>query len=208
MGMLFILINFHDYIEFYQPFNLIYIQPSLFVSNCVKIILIIYGRDITFKKMIRELTSGDTDTIFDIINKAAGAYKNTIPADCYHEPYMSKEELFHEMGGMTFFGWEEKRKLVGIMGFQPVEDVTLIRHAYVLPNYQRKGIGSKLLSYLKLMTNTKELLVGTWADATWAIEFYQMHGFTLMPNKNELLNLYWRIPQRQVETSVVLRITM
>lgn len=158
--------------------------------------------------MIRELASVDADTIFDIINKAAGAYKFAIPADCYHEPYMTKEELLHEMGSMTFFGWEEERRLVGIMGFQPVKDVTLIRHAYVLPDYQRRGIGSRLLKYLKLITKTKELLVGTWADANGAIDFYQKHEFRLMPNKDELLNMYWSIPQRQIETSVVLGITM
>ncbi len=158
--------------------------------------------------MIIELTSGNADTIFDIINKAAGAYNGAIPADCYHEPCMTKEELSHEMESMTFFGWEEEGKLVGMMAFQPVKDVTLIRHAHVLPNYQRKGVGSRLLDYLKLMTKTEELLVGTWADATWAIDFYQKHGFRLMPNKDELLNMYWSIPQRQIETSVVLDITI
>lgn len=158
--------------------------------------------------MIRELTTGNADTIFDIINKAAGAYNGAIPVDCYHDPYMTKEELSHEMESMTFFGWEEEGKLVGVMAFQPVKDVTLIRHAYVLPNYQRKGVGSKLLDYLKLMTKTKELLVGTWADATWAIDFYQKHGFRLMPNKDELLYMYWSVPLRQIETSVVLDVTI
>jgi len=121
---------------------------------------------------------------------------------------MLKEELKEELEGMSFFGWEEEGKLVGVMGFQPVEDVTLIRHAYVLPNYQRKGIGTGLLNHLKLMTQTKELLVGTWADAVWAIDFYQKHGFRIMPNKDRLLNMYWNIPQRQIETSVVLGINM
>ena len=148
--------------------------------------------------MIRKLTSLDADSIFDIINKAAGAYKGVIPADCYHEPYMSKEELFHEMASMTFFSWEDKFKLVGIMGFQPVKDVTLIRHAYVLPDYQGQGIGLKLLEHLQQITRTNRLLVGTWADATLAIDFYQKHGFIIMPNKDELLNEYWSIPQRQI----------
>ena len=121
---------------------------------------------------------------------------------------MPEEELRQEMRNMTFFGWEETGKLAGVMGFQPVKDVTLIRHAYVLPNYQRKGVGSRLLEHLKLMTKTKELLVGTWADAVWAIDFYQKHGFRIMPNKNKLLSMYWNIPQRQIETSVVLGITM
>jgi GNAT superfamily N-acetyltransferase len=158
--------------------------------------------------MIRELTSENEDSIFDIINIAAVAYKDAIPGECYHEPYMPKEELRHEMKSMTFFGWEEEGKLVGVMAFQPVKGVTLIRHAYILPGYQRKGIGTKLLDHLKLMTKTQELLVGTWVNATWAVDFYQKHGFRLMPNKDELLNMYWSIPQRQIETSVVLGITM
>jgi GNAT superfamily N-acetyltransferase len=158
--------------------------------------------------MVRELTSENADSILDIINEAAVAYRDAIPAECYHEPYMLKEELRREMKSMTFFGWEEEGKLVGVMGFQPVKNVTLIRHAYVLPSYQRKGIGSKLLDHLKLMTKTKELLVGAWANATWAISFYQKHGFKLMPNKDELLQKYWDIPLRQIETSVVLSIEL
>jgi len=121
---------------------------------------------------------------------------------------MPKEELQGEMKSMTFFGWEEEGKLVGVMAFQPVEDVTLIRHAYVLPNYQRKSIGTSLLDHLRLMTKTEKLLVGTWAEAVWAIGFYQKHGFRVMPNKDELLNMYWSVPRRQIETSVVLGITM
>ncbi len=154
--------------------------------------------------MIRELSSKDAQVIYEIINQAAFAYKGIIPADCYHEPYMPEEELLSEMKSMTFFGWEERDKLVGVMGFQPIKDVTLIRHAYVLPDYQGKGIGTKLLNHLKQMTNTRHLLVGTWADATWAIEFYQKQGFNFMPNKDDLLMKYWDIPNRQIETSVVL----
>ena len=119
---------------------------------------------------------------------------------------MPKDELYRETSSMTFFGWQESGKLVGVMGPQPVQDVTLIRHAYVLPDYQRKGIGTILLNHMKQLTKTKYLLVGTWADASWAIEFYQKHGFKLMPNKDELLEKYWNVPQRQVETSVVLHI--
>lgn len=154
--------------------------------------------------MIRKLSSKDTQTIYEVINEAARAYKGIIPDDCCHEPYMPKEELHREMKSMAFFGWEEESKLVAAMGFQPVKDVTLIRHTYVLPDYQRKGIGTRLLNYLKQMTKTKRLLVGTWADATWAIDFYQKQGFELMPDKDALLMRYWNIPQRQVETSVVL----
>jgi GNAT superfamily N-acetyltransferase len=156
--------------------------------------------------VIKELSSKDVAVIYHLINLAADAYRGVIPDDCYHEPYMPEEELHHEMMNMTFFGWEEIGKLVGVMGFQPIKDVTLIRHAYVLPNYQRKGVGTRLLDHLKLMTKTKELLVGTWADAVWAIDFYQKHGFRVMPDKDELLQKYWDIPRRQIETSVVLGI--
>jgi len=158
--------------------------------------------------MIRKLSDEDTDAIYNLINLAARAYQGAIPDDCYHEPYMPKEEMQREMSSMTFFGWEEQRRLVGVMGFQPVKDVTLIRHAYVLPAHQRKGIGTILLDQLKQMAMTKQLLVGTWADATWAIDFYQKQDFKLMPDKDELLMRYWNIPQRQIETSVVLGIDL
>lgn len=158
--------------------------------------------------MIRKLVPKDTRLIYEIINQAARAYQDAIPVDCYHEPYMPKEELRRAIKSMTFFGWEDEGELVGVMGFQPVKDATLIRHAYVLSDYQRKGIGTRLLNHLKQMTETRYLLVGTWADASWAIDFYQKHGFKLMSNKDELLMRYWDIPQRQVETSVVLGIEM
>jgi len=158
--------------------------------------------------MIRELSDSDSFAIYQIINAAATAYNGVIPDDRYQEPYMPEEELLKEMQSMTFFGWEEDSKLIGVMGFQPVEDVTLIRHAYVLPDYQQKGIGTKLTEYLRQLTKTGSLLVGTWADASWAIKFYQKQGFSLMPDKDELLKKYWNIPQRQVETSVVLGIKL
>ncbi len=119
---------------------------------------------------------------------------------------MPKEELSREMKTMIFFGWEEAGKLMGEMGFQAIQDVTLIRHAYVLPYHQQQGIGTKLLSHLRQMTRTKCLLVGTWADAAWAIAFYRKQGFKLMPDKDALLQRYWDIPKRQVETSVILGI--
>lgn len=153
--------------------------------------------------MIRKLTAKDTNTIYEIINDAATAYKGVIPPDCYHEPYMPLEELKGEMKTMTFYGWEENGRLVGVMALQPVRDVTLIRHAYVLTSYQRKGIGTKLLNYLKKQTRTKRFLVGTWAAATWAVDFYKKHGFRLV-DKDKLLPNYWNVPPRQVETSVVL----
>ncbi len=132
------------------------------------------------------------------------AYEGVIPPDCYHQPYMPMEELEQEMKHMTFFGWEAQGELVGIMGFQPVKDVTLIRHAYVLPQWQGRGIGSELLNHLRGLVTKRRLLVGTWADAHWAIALYKRHGFSLMPDKDELLKTYWDIPQRQIETSVVL----
>ena len=154
--------------------------------------------------MIRRCQSDDMDQLYFIINEAAKAYEGKIPADCYHQPYMSLGELRREFGRITFYGWEEDGKLVGIMGFEPVKDVTLIRHTYVLPRWQKKGIASKLLTYLKEMVTTPRLLVGTWVEAKWAISFYEKHGFKLLSDKDELLKSYWDIPGRQIETSVVL----
>ena len=153
--------------------------------------------------MIRRCKPADMESMYRIINDGALAYKGVIPWDCWHEPYMSTAELMREMKRMSFFGWEGEGRLLGVMGFQPVEDVTLIRHAYVLGDQQRRGIGSSLLRYVKGLAKTR-LLVGTWSDATWAIQFYEKHGFRLLPNKDELLRRYWNIPQRQIETSVVL----
>ena len=154
--------------------------------------------------MIRECQAGDTGRIYFIINEAAKAYEGFIPADRYHQPYMDMDELEQETKRMTFFGWEANGELVGVMGFEPIKDVTLIRHAYVLPEWQKQGIGSKLLSHLNGLVTTSRLLVGTWAGAKWAIDFYEKHGYRLLPSKDELLKTYWDIPQRQIETSVVL----
>ncbi len=107
---------------------------------------------------------------------------------------------------MSFFGWEVNGELVGVMGFELSRDVTLIRHAYVLPQWQKQRIGSKLLNHLKGLVTTSRLLVGTWADASWAIDLYRKHGFSLLPDKDDLLKTYWDIPRRQIETSVVLGI--
>ena len=155
-------------------------------------------------RMICRCQPEDIDRIYFVINKAARVYQGAIPADCYHQPYMPIGKLEREIKRMTFFGWEVNGELVGVMGFESVKDVTLIRHAYVLPQWQKQGIGSKLLSHLKSLVTTSRLLVGTWADAYWAIDFYQKHGFNLRPDKDELLKTYWDIPQRQIETSVVL----
>jgi GNAT superfamily N-acetyltransferase len=156
--------------------------------------------------MIRRCQANDVPRIFYIINEAAKAYDDVIPADCYHQPYMPEAELAQEMKRVTFYGWEENNELVGIMGIEPIRDVTLIRHAYVLPRWQKQGIGNKLLSHLKNLTSTHRLLVGTWAAAHWAITFYQKQGFSLLPDKDTLLANYWDIPSRQIETSVVMGI--
>lgn len=156
--------------------------------------------------MIRLCNATDAEAMYRIINAAATAYAGVIPSDCYHEPYMSREELEAEMAAMTFYGWEEDGELVGVMGIQPVRDVTLIRHAYVRPDHQDRGIGSALLRHLIGRTQTRRLLVGTWAAAHWAIAFYQRHGFPLLSDKEALLQTYWNIPARQVATSVVLEL--
>lgn len=156
--------------------------------------------------MIRLCRDNEFETIYAIVNEAAEAYRGIIPPDRWHEPYMPREELQEEMAaGVTFWGYEEAGELLGVMGLQPVRDVTLIRHAYVRPANQRQGIGGKLLAALTQQT-TGPLLVGTWADAAWAIRFYQQHGFRLVSpaEKDRLLRDYWSIPARQVETSVVL----
>ncbi len=158
--------------------------------------------------MIVKCQPDDINRIHLIINEAAKAYEGVIPSDRYHQPYMSMDEFEQETKRMTFFGWKVNGKLVGVMGSEPIKDVTLIRHAYVLPQCQKRGIGSKLLNHLKSLVTTSRLLVGTWADARWAVAFYQKHGFSLQPNKDELLKTYWDIPQRQIETSVVLGIEL
>ncbi|MFH1169313.1 MAG: GNAT family N-acetyltransferase [Chloroflexota bacterium] len=154
--------------------------------------------------MIIRCQARDSASIYRIINEAARAYDGVIPADRYHQPYMTADELAAEMKRVTFYGWQAGGELVGIMGIEPIRDATLIRHAYILPEWQHQGIGSKLLNYLKRQVSTSHLLVGTWADARWAIAFYHRHSFSLLPGKDELLKTYWNIPQRQIETSVVL----
>jgi GNAT superfamily N-acetyltransferase len=141
-----------------------------------------------------------------IVNSAAPAYRGVIPADCWHEPYMPAAELASEIAaGVEFWGSERAGTLVGVMGIQRMPDLDLIRHAYVLPGDQRHGIGAELLRHLRGLSS-RRMLVGTWAAATWAIRFYQRHGFELVSpeQKNRLLRIYWNIPDRQVEVSVVL----
>ncbi len=156
--------------------------------------------------MISICEENDFQEIYEIINDGASAYRGVIPADRWHEPYMSKEELKKQINeGVQFWSYREGEKIVGVMGIQDKKDVTLIRHAYVRTTQRKKGIGSKLLEHLCSIAATP-VLIGTWSDASWAIEFYQKHGFRLLPTaeKDNLLQKYWTIPGRQVETSVVL----
>ena len=156
--------------------------------------------------MIRKCMDSDFEVIFEIINNAAQAYRGVIPAECWHEPYMPREELKHEIEDrICFWGFEDEDALIGVMGIQDKGDVTLIRHSYVRSNKRNQGIGTRLLRFLE-STTEKPILVGTWADASWAIEFYKKNGYRLLPEeeKNRLLRKYWKIPERQVVTSVVL----
>ena len=156
--------------------------------------------------MMRCCDSRDFDLIWAIINDGASAYKGIIPEDCWTEPYMSRKDLQHEIDeGVVFWGYEENGTLTGVMGIQPVRDVVLIRHAYVRTSDRKRGIGAQLLAHLRMMAKAP-VLIGTWADAAWAIRFYEKHGFQLVParEKNRLLKQYWTISERQSETSVVL----
>jgi N-acetylglutamate synthase-like GNAT family acetyltransferase len=156
--------------------------------------------------MIRRCEIRDFELIYDIVNDSARAYEGVIPKDRSREPYMSKQELQHEIDeGVAFWGYEENGSLAGVMGIQPVQDVTLIRHAYVRTGSQRRGIGAYLLSHLQnLMPGP--VLIGTWAVALWAIRFYEKHGFQMVrpQQKDRLLRRYWTVPERQIEASVVL----
>jgi GNAT superfamily N-acetyltransferase len=155
---------------------------------------------------IRKSVVNDFEAILAIINDAAQAYRGVIPSDRWHEPYMSTDELAKEIAsGVIFWMAEDSRQLLGVMGIQDKEDVALVRHAYTATTLQRKGIGTKLLRHVEALAD-KPILIGTWADASWAIEFYRRNGFTVVSDgdKNRLLRAYWSVPARQVETSVVL----
>ncbi|MGE4063019.1 MAG: GNAT family N-acetyltransferase [Rhodospirillaceae bacterium] len=155
---------------------------------------------------IRPCRADEQSVMHTIINRAAEAYRGVIPADCWHEPYMPAKHLADEIAaGVSFWGYEDDGALIAVMGMQDVEDVTLIRHAYTLPEHQGKGLGAALLAHLRALTS-RRILIGTWADAGWAIRFYQRHGFrlTLPEEKTSLLHRYWTVSDRQIETSVVL----
>jgi len=157
-------------------------------------------------RRIRPIRSDEHHTVLAIINEAAERYHGAIADDCWHDPYFPAEYLEGEVSaGVQFFGYEINGELLGVMGVQDVDDVTLIRHAYVLPRAQRTGIGERLLGFLRTMTD-KPVLIGTWKDAVWAIAFYEKHGFVGLSTEEStrLLNRYWDIPERQIETSLVL----
>ena len=157
--------------------------------------------------MIRQCNPNDFESVYAVINDAAKAYKGIIPEDRWKEPYMPRQELQQEIDdGVVFWGYEDGGELVGVMGIQDVKDVTLIRHSYVRTTRQSEGIGSRLLFELREKTE-RPILIGTWAAAVWAIRFYEKHGFRLVSSeeKDRLLKTYWSIPERQIETSVVLR---
>ncbi|MBC8294767.1 MAG: GNAT family N-acetyltransferase [Pelagibacterales bacterium] len=157
--------------------------------------------------MIKKYTKNDTSKILHIINDASIRYKGIIPDDCWHEPYMSEQELIDELSaGVRMFGYHHNSKLIGVIGFQKVKDVILIRHAYTLTSHQGKGTGSALLKYLLKKNHNSCLLVGTWRSATWAIQFYKKFGFILHTKDQSalLLKKYWKISSKQIKNSVVL----
>jgi GNAT superfamily N-acetyltransferase len=156
--------------------------------------------------VIRPCCDDEYPAILAIVNAAAEAYRGVIPADRWHEPYMSRVELEREVaGGVAFWGYDAGGVLLGVMGIQQMSGVDLIRHAYVLPGSQGRGIGGALLKHLRHLSS-QPMLVGTWAAADWAIRFYRRHGFELVSaeRKTSLLKAHWTIPDRQIETSVVL----
>ena len=157
--------------------------------------------------MINEYTKKDISKILHVINDASIIYKGIIPNNCWHEPYMSEQELIDEFGdGVRMFGYHYNNKLIGVIGIQEVKDVVLIRHAYTLTSYQCKGTGSALLEYLLKKNQNSRLLVGTWRNATWATRFYEKSGFILHAKDQSILLLkkYWKIPSNQIKNSVVL----
>lgn len=156
--------------------------------------------------MIRPCTDADFDAVLSTMNDGAEAYRGIIPEDCWKEPYMSADELRYEMAsGISFSGAETGGSLVGVMGVQPVDDVILIRHAYVQTGRQHRGIGSSLLAHLVIRA-PRPVLIGTWKAARWAVRFYEKNDFGLVEGgeKNRLLRRYWDISNRQIENSVVM----
>ncbi len=158
--------------------------------------------------MITEYSKKDISNILYVINDAAIKYKSVIPGYCWHEPYMSEQELIIEFNNRVhMFGYRSNDKLIGVMGIQKLKEVTLIRHAYTLTYYQGTGVGKLLLKYILQKNKSTSLLVGTWRNAIWAIRFYEKSGFILQTKKRtvQLLKKYWKIPETQIDNSVVLK---
>jgi GNAT superfamily N-acetyltransferase len=156
--------------------------------------------------MIRRCEPADGEAIYEVINDGAAAYRGVIAPDCWHEPYMSRDALTHEIAsGVVFSGFYDGGQLAAVMGLQFVGDVALVRHAYTRTASQRRGLGAQLLSHVRNQTD-RPMLIGTWTAASWAIRFYERHGFRLVPREDTpaLLQRYWTIPDRQIDESVVL----
>jgi N-acetylglutamate synthase-like GNAT family acetyltransferase len=156
--------------------------------------------------LVRRMRESDLVAALTIVNDAARSYRGVIPADRWHEPYLSRDELEREIAdGVIFWVADEDESLLGVMGLQDKGEVALVRHAYIAPTVQRRGVGTLLLRHVAALAN-KPVLIGTWADSSWAIEFYRRNGFTVVSNeqKDTLLRKYWAIPARQIDTSVVL----
>jgi GNAT superfamily N-acetyltransferase len=158
--------------------------------------------------LIRKVSPSEIGSVLEVINDAAQVYNGVVPAECWRQPYMSAEELKEELNaGVQFYGWYGRDTLLAVMGIQPVKDVTLIRHAYVRTSQQRKGIGEKLLRHLVSLAKTKEIYVGTWTAATWAVRFYEKNGFHLVPlQRGSRLRQYWAVSDRHAQASVVLKL--
>jgi len=156
--------------------------------------------------LIRKSREAEFAAILAIINAAAQVYRGVIPVDRWHEPYMPPEELAKEIANeIVFWVAEQDGRLLAVMGMQDKGEVALVRHAYVAPAAQRKGVGTSLLRHVQGLTH-KPVLIGTWAAASWAIDFYLRNGFAVVAqaDKDSLLRKYWSVPTRQIETSVVL----
>jgi GNAT superfamily N-acetyltransferase len=196
----------HEFLDQEEQFNTIAFRTSRCTISLAISLRLRYVRDGRETRGVEEIIEiRHEEQIFKVINDAAMRYKGIIPDDRWHEPYMPIDEVRREMKRMSFFGYMKEGELLGVVGKEPVKDTTLIRHLYVLTKAQGKGVGSKLLDHVQSAVTTEYLLIGTWQAAHWATAFYKKHGFEPAENKDDLLRKYWDIPDRQIETSCVLR---
>jgi GNAT superfamily N-acetyltransferase len=160
---------------------------------------------------IRQCDSKDIDTIFEVINEASKAYKPVLPSDAYHEPQMPLEEVQREIRRVRFLVYEEEGRILGVMGYEYLGEVALIRHAYVRSRAQRKGIGTLLLTHIEnsiIQSKTvRKIVIGTYSGASWAISFYEKHGYQKSSNPQEILTKYYDIPEVQRLNSLTLEKT-